>query len=108
MDPNLVLKALRGNQQEVIRPGDVGDDMVLSPDPGYMGQTSPYLFVADTKSVHSPNIEDRRGQKPSDIGPTITYPGDAPTDPHDLTPLGKALGGYDLDRAIARTYKGQR
>ena len=52
-DPNLIAALLQGktSNPEVIKPGDTGDDNVLPPDPGYMGQQPPFLNV----SVKKPN-----------------------------------------------------
>lgn len=65
INPNLLLTALKTkpSQGEVKKPGDTGDDNALPPDPGYMGQTSPYMEVAAKKQAmpfpdnHNPDMD---------------------------------------------------
>ena len=44
----MVLQALKGKPfEEVVKPGDTGDDMVMPPDPGYYGNPPAYLLAGD-------------------------------------------------------------
>jgi hypothetical protein len=84
VDPNLVLQALKGKPfEEVVKPGDTGDDMVMPPDPGYYGNPPAYLFAGGKQEVpnkntmpfpdnHNPNM-DFKNRFPTDLPPVIPW-----------------------------------